>query len=411
MTDTPSTTAFVAAHPVAAPPVVVKASRRRGPALLALGAIVVIAGIGWVVYDFVLNANIVSTNDAYVSGDVVQVTSEVNGTVIALHADDTQTVKLGQNLIELDPADATIAMASAEAGLAQAVRNVNALLAQADQWRAQIQAREADVRRTGDDAKRRSALIATGAVSREDFAHAQDSSTSQIASLAAARAQLDQTLAQVGTTPVASHPDVLAAAAKLRNAALALRRTRITAPIDGQVARRTVQVGQRVESGTPLMAVVPLEDVWIDANFKEVQLQQMRVGQPVKVHTDIYGGSVVYHGKVAGLAAGSGNAFALLPPQNATGNWIKIVQRVPVRILLDPAELKDHPLRVGLSTTVDVDVSDASGSQVADKVRNQAFPAQPSDGNDPAVDALITKIIAENGPPAEMASTGVGHAR
>jgi membrane fusion protein (multidrug efflux system) len=400
MTDTPS-----------AAPATAKTSTRRKPALLALGTLVVLAGIGWLVYDFVLNANIVSTNDAYVSGDVVQITSEVNGTVIGLHADDTQAVKLGQSLIELDPADATIAIASAEAGLAQAVRNVNALLAQADQWRAQIAARQADANRAQDDAKRRGALIATGAVSREDFAHAQDSSAAQVAALAAARAQLDQTLAQVGTTSVASHPDVLSAAAKLRNAALALHRTRITAPIDGVVARRSVQVGQRVESGTPLMAVVPLEDVWIDANFKEVQLQHMRVGQPVTVSTDIYGGKVTYHGKVAGLAAGSGNAFALLPAQNATGNWIKIVQRVPVRILLDPAELKAHPLRVGLSTTVDVDVSDDSGSQIADKVRNQPFPAQPSDGKDPAIDALIAKIIAENGAPSEMASTGAGHVR
>jgi membrane fusion protein (multidrug efflux system) len=388
-----------------------RASSRRGPALLALGAVVAIAGIAWFAYDFILNANIVSTNDAYVSGDVVQVTSEVNGTVIALHADDTQAVKLGQSLIELDPADAAIAMQSAEAGLAQAVRSVNALLAQADQLRAQIQAREADANRAADDARRRGALIATGAVSREDLAHAQDNSTAQIAALAAARAQLDQTMAQVGTTPVAQHPDVLSAEAKLRNAALALRRTRIDAPIDGQVARRTVQVGQRVESGTPLMAVVPLQDVWIDANFKEVQLQRMRVGQPVKISTDIYGGKVTFHGKVAGLSAGSGSAFALLPAQNATGNWIKIVQRVPVRILLDPAELKANPLRVGLSTTVNVDVSDDGGSQVADKVRNQAFPAQQSDGNDPAVDALIARIIAENGTPPQMAGSGNGHTR
>jgi membrane fusion protein (multidrug efflux system) len=388
-----------------------RVSSRRGPALLALGAVVAIAGVGWFAYDFIVNANIVSTNDAYVSGDVVQVTSEVNGTVIALHADDTQTVKLGQSLIELDPADAAIAMQSAEAGLAQAVRSVNALLAQADQLRAQIQAREADANRAADDARRRGALIATGAVSREDLAHAQDNSTAQIAALAAARAQLDQTMAQVGTTPVAQHPDVLSAEAKLRNAALALRRTRIDAPIDGQVARRTVQVGQRVESGTPLMAVVPLQDVWIDANFKEVQLQRMRVGQPVKISTDIYGGKVTFHGKVAGLSAGSGSAFALLPAQNATGNWIKIVQRVPVRILLDPAELKANPLRVGLSTTVNVDVSDDGGSQVADKVRNQAFPAQQSDGNDPAVDALIARIIAENGTPPQMAGSGNGHTR
>jgi membrane fusion protein (multidrug efflux system) len=383
-----------------------KAKSRRGPMLVALAAVVVVAGLGWVAYDLVLTRNIVSTDDAYVSGDVVQVTSKIPGTVIALHADDTQVVKQGDVVIDLDPADANIGMASAEAGLAQAVRSVKALLAQADQLRAQVDARQADLKRAQDDAKRRGNLIATGAVSREDFSHAQDTTTAQTAALAAAQAQLEQTLAQIGDTPVASHPDVLAAAAKLRTAALSLRRARIVAPIDGEIARRSVQVGQRVEAGTPLMAVVPLEDVWIDANFKEGQLQRMRVGQPVTVTTDIYGGKVTYHGKVAGLAAGSGNAFALLPAQNATGNWIKIVQRVPIRILLDPAELRANPLRIGLSTDVSVDVGDSSGGQVADKVRNQPFPSQPSDAADPAIDALIAKIVADNGGAAEMASTG-----
>ena len=376
----------------------------RRPALLILAAVVVIGGAGWFGYDFLFNRNIVSTDDAYVSGDVVQITSKINGTVIALHADDTQAVKAGTAIIELDPAEATIAMASAEAGLAQAVRNVKALQAQADQLRAQITAKQADVNRTADDAKRRGALIASGAVSREDYSRAQDISAAQVAGLASAQAQLDQVLAQLGSTPVALHPDVLTAAAKLRSAALSMRRTRIDAPIDGQVAKRNVQLGQHVESGTPLMAIVPLENVWVDANFKEVQLQHMRVGQPVTVSTDIYGGKVTYHGTVAGLAAGSGNAFSLLPPQNATGNWIKIVQRVPVRILLDPKELKANPLRVGLSTTVDIDVSDISGPQVGDKVRNQPFPLLISDGDDPGVGALIDKIISENGGSSTLAS-------
>jgi membrane fusion protein (multidrug efflux system) len=230
--------------------------------------------------------------------------------------------------------------------------------------------------------------------------------------LAAARAQLEQVLAQLGTTPVASHPDVLSAASKLRSAALAMRRTRIVAPVDGVVGRRNVQPGQHVESGTPLMAVVPLEDVWIDANFKEVQLKDMRVGQPVTVSTDIYGGKVTYHGKVAGLSAGSGNAFALLPPQNATGNWIKIVQRVPVRILLDPKELKTNPLRVGLSTTVYVDVADTSGSRVGERVRNQPLPKLLSDGDDPEVGTLIDRIIAQNGGGASsVASAGASTVR
>jgi membrane fusion protein (multidrug efflux system) len=410
MTDTAR--AATAPQTIAPPAPAKGPSRSRRPALLALVAVVAIAGAGWAFYDFVLNAHIVSTDDAYVSGDVVEITSKINGTVIGLHADDTQAVKPGDLLIELDPAEASIAMQSAQAGLAQAVRSVKALQAQADQLRAQIDARGADVRRAQDDARRRAGLIATGAVSREDFNHAQDTSSSQEASLVGAQAQLEQVLAQLGTTPVAAHPDVLNAASKLRSAALAMRRTHIEAPTDGIVARRNVQPGQHVESGTPLMAVVPLEDVWIDANFKEVQLQNMRVGQPVTVSTDLYGSKVTYHGTVAGLAAGSGNAFALLPPQNATGNWIKIVQRVPVRILLDPKEIKANPLRIGLSTTVDVDVADTSGPRVGNKVRNQPLPKLISDGDDPNVGALIDRIIAENGgSPSSLASAGTSTTR
>jgi membrane fusion protein (multidrug efflux system) len=382
-----------------------KAGKGRRGAFLALGLVVAAGGIAWAAYSFLLGANRESTDDAYVSGDVVQINSEVAGTVVALHADDTQTVKAGELLIALDPADARIAMESAEAGLAQAVRNVKALLAQADQLRAQIAAREADLKRAQDDAKRRSTLIATGAVSREDFAHAQDSSANQMASLAAARAELEETLARIGNTPVAAHPDVLTAEAKLRNAALALHRASILAPVDGIVAKRGVQVGQHVDAGAPLMAIVPLRNVWIDANFKEVQLRNMRIGQKATVTTDLYGGKVSYDGVVAGFSAGSGNAFALLPAQNATGNWIKIIQRVPVRILIDPNELKAHPLRIGLSTDVTVDVADAGGDPVLAPVRNQPFPSMRSDGDDPAVDSLIDRIVADNGgaPAAVMA--------
>jgi len=214
-------------------------------------------------------------------------------------------------------------------------------------------------------------------------------------------------LAKLGNTPISANPDVLSAAARLRNAALALRRASISTPVDGIVAKRSVQVGQHVESGSPLMAVVPLDSVWIDANFKEVQLQRMRVGQKATITSDIYGGKVVYHGSVAGVAAGSGNAFALLPSQNATGNWIKIVQRVPVRILLDAADLKAHPLRIGLSTVVNVDVSDASGLLVTANVRSQPFPSKASAGDDPAVSALISRIIADNGGQTQMAVAGM----
>ena len=196
---------------------------------------------------------------------------------------------------------------------------------------------------------------------------------------------------------IAHNPDVLAAEAQLRAAALVLAHMKIVAPVDGEIAQRTVQVGQHVNAGAPLMAVVPLSDVWVDANFKEVQLARMRIGQPVRITTDIYGGKVVYHGHVAGLGAGSGSAFAVLPAQNASGNWIKIVQRVPVRIALDPAELKDNPLRVGLSVSADVDVTDQSGPRVASTPVTGVMRGDTGEDVGPQVDALVAKILAANG--------------
>jgi membrane fusion protein (multidrug efflux system) len=391
------------ATPAATPPI--RNARRNW--LLGLGTLVLLGGLAWGVYWFLDSRNYETTDDSYVGGDVVQITSDVPGTVIALHADDTQRVERDQALLELDPADAKVAMASAEAGLAQAVRRVRALFAQAEQLRSRITEREAVLKMAQDDYNRRARLVRGGGVSAEEFAHSQDSLTEDTAALASARAELDQTMASIGGTTVADHPDVRAAAAKLRDAALGLHRTRVTSPVAGVIARRGVQLGQRVDAGTPLMAVVPLDDVWIDANFKEVQLRNLRVGQKVTVRSDLYGGDVTYPGRVAGLAAGSGNAFALLPPQNATGNWIKIVQRVPVRILLDPEAIKAHPLRVGLSTTVAVDVRDRSGPPVGSQLRNQPLPSKPSDADDPSVDALIDKIVAENGGSASLASTAV----
>jgi membrane fusion protein (multidrug efflux system) len=364
-----------------------------------LAAVVVLCSVGYSAYWFFDARYYESTDDAYVNGDVVQITSEVPGTVIGLHVDDTQRVIAGQSVLELDPADAKIAEANAEADLARAVRQVRGLFAQGQELRAQIDQREQAARTADDDLKRRGGLIADGAISAEELSHARDAVTTTRANVAAARQQLSQTVAQIDGTTIADHPQVLAAAAAVRNAALALHRTDLIAPVSGVIAKRSVQVGQRVAAGTPLLAVVPLDDVWIDANFKEGQLERMRAGQPVTVHTDLYGGDVTYHGHVAGIAAGSGNAFALLPPQNASGNWIKIVQRLPVRILLDPRELEAHPLRVGLSTAVRVDLHDASGPLVTTAVRNGSQPTQASAGNDPAVDSRIAAIIADNAGP------------
>ncbi|MBV8062860.1 MAG: HlyD family efflux transporter periplasmic adaptor subunit, partial [Nevskia sp.] len=268
--------------------------------------------------------------------------------------------------------------------------------ATAGQLRAQITDREIGLKRAQDDYQRRARLLHDGAVSSEELSHTKDNIVQMQAGLTAAREELNATVAQIDGTTVATHPQVLAAAAAVRDAALALRRSHVTAPVAGVVARRSVQVGQRVAAGTPLMAVVPLQDVWVDANFKEVQLAKMRVGQPVDLHADLYGSDTVYHGKLVGLSAGSGSAFALLPAQNASGNWIKIVQRVPVRVALDPQELKSHPLRVGLSMTTTVNIRDTSGPLVAAEVRSQPIPVQASLGNDPAVEQHIAQIIALN---------------
>jgi membrane fusion protein (multidrug efflux system) len=373
--------------------------RARRFGLIGLGAVVALCGSGYLGYWFFDGRFYESTDDAYVNGDVVQVTSEVPGTVVAVNVDDTQPVRAGQPLVELDPADAKIAVANAEADLARAVRQVRGLFSQGKELRAQIEQREQAERTANDDLQRRGGLIADGAISAEELSHARDAVTSTRANVSAARQQLSQTIAQIDGTTIADHPQVLAAAAAVRNADLALHRTELSSPVSGMIAKRSVQVGERVAAGTPLLAVVPLDDVWVDANFKEGQLERMRANQPVRVRTDLYGRSVTYHGHLVGIAAGSGNAFALLPSQNASGNWIKIVQRVPVRILLNPVELREHPLRVGLSTTVRVDLHDTSGPLMTTAVRNVPQPTQQSAGDDPAVDARIAAIILGNAGP------------
>jgi membrane fusion protein (multidrug efflux system) len=373
------------------------ATNQRRVKLIALG---LAASFGAAVYGgywFLSARHHQNTDDAYVNGDLVQITSEVAGTVMALEADDTQGVERGQTLLALDPADAQVSMSDAEARLARAVREVRTLFATAEELRARIADRQIELQRAEDDYRRRSNLLKDGAISSEELSHTKDTIAQMRANLSEAREQLNATTVQIDGTTVDTHPLVLTAEAAVRDAGLALRRTRIFAPVAGVVARRSVQVGQRVAPGTALMAVVPLDDVWVDANFKEVQLKNMRVGQPVEVRADVYGGRVTYHGTLVGLSAGSGSAFALLPAQNASGNWIKIVQRVPVRIALDPGQLKAHPLRVGLSTSVTVDVRDTSGALIASQVRRVPIPVQPSLGDDPDVQARIARILAANG--------------
>jgi membrane fusion protein (multidrug efflux system) len=306
-----------------------------------------------------------NTDDAYVAGDLVSVMSQVNGTVVAIDADETDQVRAGQELVRLDATDAGIALQDAEQQLARTVRQTRTVFANRDQLAAVAAQRRADLDRALADFNRRKDVAATGAVSAEELGHARDALNAARDALLAAQKNLAASAALVGHTGVADNPDVQAAATVVERAWLALQRTRVRAPVTGYVARRGVQLGERIAPGGPLMAIVPLERLRVEANFREVQLKHMRIGQPVTVITDLYGGQVKYHGTVAGLGLGTGAAFALLPAQNATGNWIKVVQRVPVRIALEPRELAAHPLRIGLSTNASVDIHDDSGPQLA----------------------------------------------
>ncbi|ONR63427.1 HlyD family secretion protein [Burkholderia cenocepacia] len=368
---------------------------KRKRMMTLLVAVIVIAAIAYGLYYFLVARFHEDTDDAYVNGNVVQITPQVTGTVIAVKADDTQTVKAGDPLVVLDPADSQVALQQAEANLAQTVRQVRGLFVNDDQYRAQVALRQSDLSKAQDDLRRRLAVAQTGAVSQEEISHARDAVKAAQASVDAAQQQLASNRGLTANTTIASHPNVMAAAAKVRDAYLANARNVLPAPVTGYVAKRSVQVGQRVSPGNPLMSVVPLNAVWVDANFKEVQLKHMRIGQPVEMTADIYGSSVTYHGKVVGFSAGTGSAFSLLPAQNATGNWIKVVQRLPVRIELDPKDLDKHPLRIGLSMQVDVDIKDERGDQLVN-APNTVYETNVFAKYGDEADAEIARIIAEN---------------
>jgi len=373
-----------AANTVSAPsaPQTADPSKRK-QLFAALAGAVVIAGVGYGAWYALVGSHHVETDNAYVAADVAQVTPLVGGPVLSVAVRDTQTVQRGQILVTLDDSDARIALASAQADLAKAQRRVRGYLATDQSLTAQITAREADqaraaanltsaqadLERARIDLDRRKALAANGAVSGDEltraqnaFANAQAAATSAkaaqvqaLANRAAAVGSLNANTTLTDGTTVETNPEVAAARARVEQARLDLDRTVIRAPIDGVVTRRNVQIGQRVAPGAVLMQVVPIQQAYVDANFKEGQLRKVAIGQPVEMKADLYGGSVTYHGKVVGLSGGTGSAFALIPAQNATGNWIKVVQRLPVRIALDPAELKANPLRVGLSMTAAID--------------------------------------------------------
>ena len=368
----------------------------------------------------------VSTEDAYVSGNQVQINAQISGTVIAIGVNDTDMVKAGQTLVALDQADNGLALETAKAQLRTAIRQYKtqtATIQQADinisqaqtamnEVQSQIESAKIALLAAQSDYQRRAALMASQAVSQEEVQHAADTVKKAQAQLDAAvakqatarsavvtaQAQRNVTVANLGKNDVLSQPAVQTAMANIQTAWLNLNRTQIVAPIDGQIAKRGVQLGQKISAGTPLMVIVPLHDLWVDANFKESQIKDIHLGQAVNLTSDIYGKEVVYHGKVIGLSAGTGSAFSVLPAQNATGNWIKVTQRLPVRIALDSKELQQHPLRVGLSMHAELDSRDQQGKpQVATATASNKPVAQLQ----PQVDMsgatkIIQQIIQQN---------------
>jgi membrane fusion protein (multidrug efflux system) len=369
-------------------------NRRRGMVRLAI--IFTLLGIAAFVWWFLVVRNHETTEDAYVSAHIVLITPQIGGTVTAVDVDDTQVVHAGDVLVRLDPVDAQLALNQAETALAQSVRELRGVYANLSTLDESVKVREAELARVADLLNRRQSLAGTGAVAQEEIDQASEAVKSARAALQVAREQKHAASVQTEDLRIEENPAVLRAASKLEEAYVALSRTTLRAPLDGVIARRSVQVGQRIAPGSPLMAVVPVNDVWVDANFKEVQLREMRIGQPVRLHADLYGGKVEYDGRVAGMAAGTGGVFSLLPAQNATGNWIKVVQRVPVRIELNPDQVKAHPLRAGLSVEADVNVRDGQGLSLPPPTANAAPLASVDEAGLKAAHERVAKIIRDN---------------
>ncbi|MBB6579652.1 membrane fusion protein (multidrug efflux system) [Comamonas odontotermitis] len=401
----PQTAAPQQAEPVAA------SSSPRKKWLFRLTGLVVVLGAAYGIYDWMVNSHFEETDNAYVQGNIVQIAPQTAGTVQSIMADDTDYVKEGQIMVRLDPADAKVAFEQAKANLAQAVRQVRTLYVNNGSYTAQIAQRQAevskarnDLARAQNDLKRRQALTGNGAVSKEELSHAQSQVDAAQAAVTAAQAAVSTAREQLASNQsltegisVNEHPNVQAAAAKVREAYLAMQRVELVSPVSGVVGKRSVQVGQRVAPGTPLMTVVPMNQLWVEANFKENQLRNLRLGQPVKMTADLYGKKIEYTGTVEGLGVGTGSAFSLLPAQNATGNWIKVVQRVPVRIALDPKQLEEHPLRVGLSMLVDVDIQNQDGKLLAEVPRKEPLvQTNVYDVQDKGADAVIAEVITNN---------------
>ena len=371
---------------------------KRKRALMIMSIVFIIIAILWLLYWLIWGRFEVYTDDAYVNGNLVQLMSQVPGTVISINADDTYYVKEGQIIIKLDPTDMLLALDHASSSLALTVRQVNQLFEKAEQAQALLAMNRADLVKAQLDLHRRKGLVGDRAISREELQHYQTNVDNAQAQYDTALHKMRAARALVANSHLYTHPTVELAKEKFKNAYLNNVRTTILAPATGYVAKRNIQIGQQVATNTLMLAIVPLRDIWVDANYKESQLSHLRVGQPVTLRADAYA-DVVYHGKVVGLNAGTGAAFALLPAQNATGNWIKIVQRLPVRISLDPEEIKAHPLQIGLSMRVTVDTHHREGERLSTVASDKPIYTTDVYANQLAnVDAMIDKILHDNSP-------------
>ncbi|WP_337014252.1 multidrug efflux MFS transporter periplasmic adaptor subunit EmrA [Pantoea sp. AS142] len=371
--------------------------KKRKSVLIVLALIFVLIGIAWGVYWFLVLRHFQETDDAYVAGNQVQVMAQVSGSVNKVWFEDTDFVKKGDVLVSLDKTDAQQAFEKAQTALATSVRQTHQLMINGKQYQASITLQQTALAQAQADLKRREPLGAANLIGREELQHARDAVATAKAQLDVAIQQYNANQAMILNTSLENQPAVQQSAAELRDAWLALQRTEIRSPMEGFVSRRSVQVGSQISTSTPLLAVVPATNLWVDANFKETQLAGVRIGQPATVVADIYGDKVVYQGKVAGLDMGTGSAFSLLPAQNATGNWIKVVQRLPVRIELNQEDITRHPLRIGLSTLVKIDTTSKEGSALATRARQQAAYSSNALAIDLApVNQLITDIVRAN---------------
>lgn len=380
-----------------APQQPVKKRGKRKGLLLLLTLLFVVIAVAYGIYWFLVLRHFEETDDAYVAGNQVQIMSQISGSVTKVWADNTDFVQKGDVLVTLDETDARQAFEKAQTQLATSVRQTRQSIINSKQLQASVELKKTALAQAQSDLNRRVPLGSANLIGREELQHARDAVASAQAALDVAVQQYNANQAIVLDTPLEEQPAVKQAATEVRNSWLALQRTKIVSPLTGYVSRRAVQPGAQITTSTPLMAVVPATNLWVDANFKETQLAHMRIGQTATIISDFYGDEVEYKGKVVGLDMGTGSAFSLLPAQNATGNWIKVVQRLPVRVELDAQQLADHPLRIGLSTTVKVDTSARDGAVLAKQVRTTpAYESNAREINLEPVNTLINNIVKAN---------------